>query len=553
LTLDNQTITAVRDPLLTNLIESKAITPSDSERINAAALQGKHTTTRILIEQQGVAPKTIALALAHSLQLDYIDLEDIDKSKIPHQLTSDAFIKQHHVLPLLIKDNMLYLAIREPSQLSACQSLSMHTSLPVQPVITEWHKLANLITEYLNQQQYQLFNKTELKNDATSDQKVVQFVQHIFEDAVKKNSSDIHFEPYNLTYRIRYRIDGILHKIADLPPKMSQRITARLKMMSHLNIAEKRLPQDGRLNIKISDKETKDCRISTCPTLFGEKTVIRILENTATSLSITDLGMDNQQQAIFLQTIKKPQGMILVTGPTGSGKTLTLYCALNLLNTLDKNISTVEDPVEIQLAGINQVHVNHKANLNFPSVLRAFLRQDPDIIMIGEIRDKETADIAIKAAQTGHLILSTLHTNSAYETLSRLQLMGIATFNLIDTTQLIIAQRLVRRLCHRCKIVAYPPKELMLNAGFSPDELHNLTIYKPSGCEDCTEGYKGRCGIFEFLPFTEQIKQLIIKQANINDIKSLANKLGYITLQESVLNNIRTGTTSIEEAYRVIL
>jgi type IV pilus assembly protein PilB len=554
--LQNESYQAVRlptDPLLLELLESGHISLLEVERISACASKAQCSIVTLLITEKKIAPKEIALALSHSLRLDYFNLNEINEDDIPKNLAKDVFIKEHQVLPIFVKNNRLYLAIREPAQLSACKALQFHTDLQIQAVITEWHKLESFINHYLSEQQYLTFKKPLISNDAERDKQVIAFVQHILVDAIEKSASDIHFEPYKTNYRIRLRIDGILHKTTELPIDLVQRITARLKIMSHLNIAEKRLPQDGRLTIKVDEKTSRDCRINTCPTLFGEKTVIRILKNASTSLNICDLGMDATQQDVFLNAIQKSQGMILVTGPTGSGKTVTLYSALHLLNTLDKNISTVEDPVEIELPGINQVNINHKANLTFPTTLRAFLRQDPDILMVGEIRDKETAEIAVKAAQTGHLVLSTLHTNSACETLNRLQMMGIASFNLIDATRLILAQRLVRKLCKHCKSLAHPSKKILSDAGFQESEFDTLHLYEATGCEHCIKGYRGRTGIFELLPMTDDIKHLIIQQASIDKIKIKACQSGLSSLQFSALDKVRAGITSLDEIYRVIL
>lgn len=540
------------DPLLLDLIEAKHITPSEAEHISTQAQKAQCSTVQCLIAEKNIAPKEIALALSRSLHLNYVNLHDIIEANIPRHIASDAFIKEHQVLPIIIENNTLYLAIREPSQLSACKALKFHTDLQVQAVITEWHKLDSLVNNYLSEQQYQIFQQPLISNDAESDKQVIAFVQHIIVDAIQKLASDIHFEPYQTTYRIRLRIDGILHKTTELPIDLAQRITARLKIMSHLNIAEKRLPQDGRLSIKVNEKTSRDCRISTCPTLFGEKTVIRILRNEDISLNIDDLGMDTTQQTVFLSAIKKPQGMILVTGPTGSGKTVTLYSALHLLNTPDKNISTVEDPVEIDLPGANQVNINQKAQLTFPTILRAFLRQDPDILMIGEIRDKETAEIAIKSAQTGHLVLSTLHANSTYETINRLQMMGVAAFNLVDATRLILAQRLVRKLCAHCKFSVHPPRKILSDAGFQEEEIDNLTLYEATGCEYCIKGYKGRTGIFECLSMTDNLKRLIVQQASVSEIKHQIHQAGFVSLQSAALDKVRAGITSLDEAYRVV-
>lgn len=393
--------------------------------------------------------------------------------------------------------------------------------------------------------------KADTQINFNDDGAIIRFVQQILIDAVLHNASDIHFEPYENFFRIRMRIDGILHEIMQPSFDLTQRIIARLKVMSRLDIAEKRLPQDGRFTFS-AEKISKECRISSCPTLFGEKIVVRILDSTQMCLSIKQLELESQQQQIFLHHIQQPQGMILVTGPTGSGKTITLYTALNLLNTLDENISTVEDPVEINLSGINQVPVNPKIGLTFSTALRAFLRQDPDIIMVGEIRDLETAEIAIRAAQTGHLVLSTLHTNSAPETITRLLNMGISAFNIASSVSLIIAQRLVRKLCDSCKQPQILPEKTLLEAGFHSKEINDLKIFMPTGCKDCIKGYKGRIGIFELMPMTESLAQLILAENNSLAIAEHARENGTQSLYESALNKVRQGVTSLEEINRVV-
>jgi len=396
-----------------------------------------------------------------------------------------------------------------------------------------------------------------LTPNAVDDDQIIHDVQRILLDAIQKKASDVHFEPYKKTFRIRIRVDGILHETAELSPDTAQRITARLKVISNLDIAERRLPQDGRFNIAVANDQTRDCRISTCPTLFGEKIVVRILDTQHIALDASSLGFSADQMTLFLQAIQKPQGMILVTGPTGSGKTITLYTALKQINTHEKNISTVEDPIEIELPGINQIAINPKIDFTFATALRSLLRQDPDIIMIGEIRDKETADIAIKAAQTGHLVLSTLHTNSAADAISRLMMMGASALNLAQCVQLIIAQRLVRKLCERCK------KPVSAERAITPfslerEEVHkkNLSaksIFQPVGCDHCLQGYDGRTGIFEFLPITANITQMIANHQTSLEIAEAAKKAGLCDLRASALEKIRFGVTSVEEANRVIL
>ena len=392
------------------------------------------------------------------------------------------------------------------------------------------------------------------KNDANADiddAPIVRFVNKILLDSIKKGASDIHLEPYEKNFRIRFRSDGILHQIASPPANIANRIISRIKVMSKMDIAERRIPQDGRIKMILSKTRAIDFRVNTCPTLFGEKVVLRILDPTSAQLGIEKLGFEPEQQKLFLQAINKPYGMVLVTGPTGSGKTVTLYTGLNILNNMERNISTAEDPVEITVEGINQVNVNVKAGLSFANALRAFLRQDPDIIMVGEIRDLETAEIAVKAAQTGHLVLSTLHTNDAPQTLNRLMQMGIAPFNIVSAVNLIMAQRLARRLCEHCKTSVTLPDNVLLSIGFKQEELKDLKLYGAAGCELCTNGYKGRVGIYQVMTLSEKMRGLILEGGNAMQLAEQAKSEGINDLRESGLNKVRLGVTSIEEIDRV--
>ena len=383
------------------------------------------------------------------------------------------------------------------------------------------------------------------------DTPIVRFVNKILLDAIKKGASDIHLEPYEKKFRVRFRVDGVLHEITTPPVTLAARIVARVKILSKLDIAERRAPQDGRMKLRLSKHRSIDFRVSTLPTLYAEKCVIRILDTTATTLGIDALGFEDKQKEAYLEAINRPYGMILVTGPTGSGKTVTLYTALNMLNSPERNVSTVEDPVEINLPGVNQVTINEKANLTFSAALRAFLRQDPDIIMVGEIRDLETADIAIKASQTGHLVLSTLHTNDAPSSLTRLLNMGVAPFNVASTVHLIMAQRLVRKLCLGCKKEVKVPEPALLNLGFREDELNDLQIFSPVGCDACTSGYKGRIGIFQVMPVTTDMGSLIMRGCTELDITEIARNEGVADLRRSGLNKVKEGITGLEEIERV--
>jgi type IV pilus assembly protein PilB len=390
-------------------------------------------------------------------------------------------------------------------------------------------------------------------DEGAADNAVVRFVKKVLLNAIRRGASDIHFEPYEKVYRIRYREDGILYEGETPPLGFAERIAARVKVLAKLDIAERRVPQDGRIKIKLSKNRAIDFRVSTCPTLFGEKVTLRVLDPASARLGIDVLGYEPEQKQLFLDAIHRPQGMVLVTGPTGSGKTVSLYTALNILNTPERNISTAEDPAEINMPGINQVNVNPKVGLTFAAALKAFLRQDPDIIMVGEVRDLETAEIAVKAAQTGHLVLSTVHTNDAPQTINRLVNMGVAPYNIASSLKLVIAQRLGRRLCSQCKQPVDMPKDALLEAGFTETDLEaELTIYRAVGCSQCTDGYKGRVGIYQVMPITPAIEQLILEGANAPAIGRQAREDGVADLQQSGLLKVKAGATSLEEVHRVI-
>lgn len=395
-------------------------------------------------------------------------------------------------------------------------------------------------------------SRLDENQNGDDDAPIVKYINSILLDAVRKGASDLHFEPYEKKYRIRFRIDGILTEIATPPVNLANRFSARLKVMSKLDIAERRLPQDGRIKLRISKKRSVDLRVSTLPTIWGEKVVMRILDSSASSLDINILGYSDAQKDKYIKALAKPQGMILITGPTGSGKTVSLYTGLSILNTVERNISTAEDPVEINLTGINQVQINNKAGLTFASALRSFLRQDPDVVMVGEIRDLETAEIAIKAAQTGHLVLSTLHTNSASETLTRLLNMGVEGFNIASSVALIIAQRLARRLCPECKVEDKYSDAQLQKFGFTAQQIEEGgMIYKPVGCSKCNEGYKGRVGIYEVMPFSENIGRIILSNGNALQIEKAARDEGMYTLRESALQKAMLGLIGLKEVARI--
>ncbi|TKB53711.1 type IV-A pilus assembly ATPase PilB [Ferrimonas aestuarii] len=509
----------------------------------------------------------LALAKQHGVPL--FDLSALELDTLPLEFINHKLVETHRCLPISYRHNRLFLATSDPCQFGAFTEFEFNTGLKTSIVLVDANQLQQVIDKLLGDELDQLelgdldeqsLSQIEVQEQQTipepdssgDDAPIVIYINKLLTDAIKKGASDLHFEPFEQEYRVRFRIDGILHQISTPPVALAGRISARLKVMSKLDIAERRLPQDGRIKLKIGPKRAIDFRISTLPTLFGEKIVMRILDGSSTMLNISGLGYEDAQQQQYLDTLNKPQGMILVTGPTGSGKTVSLYTGLNILNTESRNISTAEDPVEINLPGINQVQINPKAGLNFSTALRAFLRQDPDVVMVGEIRDLETAEIAIKAAQTGHLVLSTLHTNSATETLTRLLNMGVASYNIASSVSLIIAQRLCRKLCHHCKRPHVLPAQVLMDAGFDAATANSLPeLYLPQGCKHCTDGYQGRIGLYELLPMSAPLEQAILKGATGNELTTLALSEGMQTLRRSGLNKVLKGITSLEEVNRV--
>lgn len=511
----------------------------------------------------------IATAMAEEFAVPLLDLSVFLPAYLPVKAVSEKLILAHHVLPLFKRGHRLFLAVADPSQYAAFEEIKFHSGMTIEIVVVEEEKLVKAIeaavdaadTTFKDLLSVNLESINLTASEGTKgpvdpgadpdDAPVVRFVNKVLLDAIKKGASDIHFEPYEKEFRIRYRNDGMLHEIASPPINLAARIAARLKVMSRMDIAERRVPQDGRIKLEISKQRAIDFRVNTCPTLFGEKIVLRILDPTSARIGIERLGFEPEQRVNFLEAINKPYGMILVTGPTGSGKTVTLYTGLNILNTSDQNISTVEDPVEITVPGINQVNVNVKTGLTFAEALRAFLRQDPDIIMVGEIRDLETAEIAVKAAQTGHLVLSTLHTNDAPQTLNRLMQMGIPPFNIAASVLLILAQRLARRLCEYCKKPLDLPPETLLEAGFKEDDLDGLVVYGPGECENCVKGYKGRVGIYQVMPITETLSRIILEGANVTRIAEQSALEGIDDLRASGLKKVKAGVTSLAEVDRI--
>jgi len=515
--------------------------------------------------------RSIAMAAAEEFGIPMLDLSAFDMEHCPMDLVDPKLVIKHHVLPLYRRANRLYLAVSDPANIAAFNDIKFHTGISNDVVVVEEDKLALALNDFIERNETSDGSlgdlddiglddlDVELVTDEDSDDDtsladetpVVRFVNKLLLDAIRTGASDIHVEPYEKTYRVRFRTDGVLHEVTRPPINIATRIASRLKIMSQMDISERRIPQDGRIKMKVSKTRAIDFRVNTLPTLWGEKIVLRILDPSSAKMGIDALGYEDSQKQLYLKALHQHQGMILVTGPTGSGKTVSLYTGLNILNTAERNISTAEDPVEINLEGINQVPVNNKIGLDFSAALRAFLRQDPDVVMVGEIRDLETAEISIKAAQTGHMVLSTLHTNSAPETLTRLRNMGIPAFNLATSVSLIIAQRLARRLCPNCKEKIDIPANALIEEGFKKEELKSLELYKAMGCDSCKDGYKGRVGIYEVVPITDEISRIIMEDGNSIQIADAAKRGGFNNLRQSALEKVGQGLTSLDEANRV--
>lgn len=525
--------------------------------------------TGYLAKNKIVAPSVIAVTCAHEFGLPVFDLSAMDIDQAALTLVEEKLIVKLHAAPLFKRGKRLFVAISSPTNTQALDEFKFNTGLSTEAILVEDDQLTAFIDKAVKAMDSGMDDmldddlenldigpdeetpQSATKSDA-EDTPVVKYVNKILLDGINRGASDIHFEPYEKKYRVRYRIDGILSQVASPPINLAAKLTARIKVMSRMDISEKRVPQDGRIKLNLSKKRAIDFRVNTCPTLFGEKVVLRILDPSSAQLGIDELGYEPEQKQQYMRALSNPYGMILVTGPTGSGKTVSLYTGLNILNIPETNISTVEDPAEINLEGINQVNVNEKSGLTFAEALRAFLRQDPDVIMVGEIRDLETVNIAIKAAQTGHLVMSTLHTNDAPQTLTRLMNMGVPAFNIATSVSLIIAQRLARRLCNTCKAVDDLPKDVLLSEGFTEQDLQQeFTIYKAVGCDLCTGGYKGRVGIYQVMPISEAIGRLIMAGANSIDLADQASKEGIDDLRRSALKKIMAGLLSLEEANRV--
>ncbi|MFO1502464.1 MAG: type IV-A pilus assembly ATPase PilB [Steroidobacteraceae bacterium] len=557
------------------LVQDGVVTEEAANEALAAAREKKSHFVTQLIGAGSAKPRDIAVAAAAEFGVPLFDLDALPLDLEVTRLVTDKLLAKHRCLPMFKRGKRLFLGVADPTDLYAIDEIKFQTGLSVDAVVVEDDKLQRLVDKAIEgaeQQMPDLGNDDGMELDAlevsggdeleadgvsrddVEDAPIVRYVNKLLLDAIRRGASDIHFEPYEKTYRVRYRMDGVLKEIAQPPVQLSGKMSARLKVMSRLDIAERRVPQDGRIKMKLSKTRAIDFRVSTCPTLYGEKIVMRILDPSSAMLGIDALGYEPFQKDLYMKYLAKPQGMILVTGPTGSGKTVSLYTGLNILNKEDTNISTAEDPAEINLPGVNQVNVNNKVGLTFASALRAFLRQDPDVVMVGEIRDLETAEIAIKAAQTGHLVLSTLHTNDAPQTLTRLVDMGVKPYAIATSVSLIIAQRLARRLCQACRQPIDVPAEALRKEGFPEEEIaKGIQLFGPRGCPACTDGYKGRLGIYQVMPVTEDIGRIIMAGGNAIDINDAARKNGVWDLRRAGLNKAAMGLTSLEEINSVTI
>jgi type IV pilus assembly protein PilB len=553
------------------LVSEDVLPEADVRKAVADSLQAKTTLIPWLLDHNLVDSARLTRIASDEFGMPMMDVAALAPGSMPVNLISEALINKHHALPLFKRGKRLFVGIADPMQSHALDEIKFHSNCMVEPILVERGQLMRSIENALNSMSNAVpdmgggdlddlvlegggddeAESTGIDANANDDAPVVKFVNKILVDAIKRGASDIHFEPFETQYRVRLRMDGMLRAVASPPMKLASRISSRIKVMSGLDIAERRVPQDGRIKLNLSKSRAVDFRVSTLPTLFGEKIVLRILDGSAAKLGIDALGYEDVQKQLYLEAIHKPYGMVLVTGPTGSGKTVSLYTALNILNTAERNISTVEDPVEIRVEGINQVQQNIKRGMTFAAALRSFLRQDPDVIMVGEIRDLETAEIAIKAAQTGHMVLSTLHTNDAPQTVSRLMNMGIAPYNITSSVTLVIAQRLARRL-HDCKKPMELPPQTLLAAGFTQEEINaGMTLYEAVGCDTCNEGYKGRVGIYQVMPMLEDIQKIILQGGNALQIAEVARKAGINDLRASALLKVKKGVTSLAEIDRV--
>jgi type IV pilus assembly protein PilB len=555
----------VQTGLLDEASLSEAIKGARDAQLNLVS----YLVGRNLVDPRELATTAAALFGTPVMDLDamVIDLEVV-------RLVPEKVLAKNRTLPLARRGRRLFVAISDPTNLHGLDEIRFSTAMQVEPIVVEDDKLQRALARVLEQVDTSMrslgdgdldlekldtsagdeIDVESVSRDEVEDAPIVRFVNKVMLDAIRRGASDIHFEPYEKTYRVRLRVDGVLKELAQPPVQLAPKISARIKVMARLDIAERRVPQDGRIKMRLSKTRSIDFRVSSCPTIFGEKVVMRILDPSSAQLGIDALGYEPFQKELYLANLKKPQGMILVTGPTGSGKTVSLYTGLNILNVEDTNISTAEDPAEIILPGVNQVNVNPKVGLTFAAALRAFLRQDPDVVMVGEIRDLETAEIALKAAQTGHLVLSTLHTNDAPQTLTRLVDMGVKPYAIATSVSLIIAQRLARRLCPHCKHVLDIPADALLREGFTQSDVDaGLKIYGPTGCGQCTDGYKGRVGIYQVMPVSETIGRIIMEGGNAISIADQARREGVWDLRTAGLNKVRNGLTSLDEVNSVTI
>ncbi len=552
------------------LVREQLISESQMHAAYQDARAKGRTFVQHLVAEKILDPRRIAVLASQEFGIPLLDLDALDSALMPINLVDERLLNKHRALPILRRGNRLFLALSDPTNDQAIEEIRFNTGLTTEPILVEDHKLGAALDKALHTQDTTLItdfgdedleklrveggdeDDTENLDTNIDEAPIVRYVNKILVDAITSGASDIHFEPFEKFFRIRFRQDGMLREVANPPLNIAGRLVSRLKVMSRMNIAERRVPQDGRIKLKLSRNRDIDFRVNTLPTLYGEKVVLRILDSSAAQVGIDALGFEPEQRENFLKAIHKPYGMILVTGPTGSGKTVSLYTALNILNKPEINISTVEDPVEIQVPGINQVNLNPKSGLTFAEALRAFLRQDPDVIMVGEIRDLETAEIAVKAAQTGHLVLSTLHTNDAPQTLTRLANMGVPPFNIASSVLLIMAQRLVRRLCVHCRQPLELPRAALLEEGFTEAEVdEGFTVYRPVGCDKCNKGYRGRIGIFQVMPISEATARLIMEGGNSLQLAEQARREGISDLRQSGLRKVKAGITSLEEVNRV--
>ena len=557
--------------LARRLVEDNLLEESKAREAAEEARKTRVPFVTHLVQNDIVSSRDIAMSASEEFGTPLLDITTLDPEVIPKNLVDEKLIRANHAIPIFHRGNRLFVAVSDPTNRQGLDEIKFQTGISTEEILVEENKLSSFIEAFLESQEGGGLGdlgdedvdldleavdeggggEEADESSAADDTPVVRFINKMLMDAIKMGSSDLHFEPFEKAYRVRFRTDGVLHEVARPPVNLAPRISARLKVMSQMDISERRVPQDGRIKLKISKSKAIDFRVNTLPVLFGEKLCLRILDPSSAKMGIDALGYEEDQKKLYLDALHKPQGMFLVTGPTGSGKTVSLYTGLNILNTPELNISTAEDPVEINLEGINQCPVNHKVGLDFSEALRSFLRQDPDIVMVGEIRDLETANIAIKAAQTGHMVMSTLHTNSAPETLTRLRNMGVPAFNLATSINLIVAQRLARRLCD-CKVKLDIPKNALLEKGFSEEDIDaGLEVFGPKGCDRCSGGYKGRVGIYEVMKITPAISKIIMEDGNSLQIAEVSAQCGYNNIFQSAMVKVKHGMTSLDEVDRV--